>query len=56
MGIFQLQDLVGLDNALSVSTILWEEYGERFKPSPILKRKVAANHIGRKVKKGWFEY
>ena len=56
VGIFQLQDLVGLDNALSVSTILWEEYGERFKPSPILKRKVAANHIGRKVKKGWFGY
>jgi len=56
VGIFQLQDLVGLDNALSVSNILWEEYGDRFKPSPILKRKVAANHIGRKVKKGWFEY
>ena len=56
VGIFQLQDLVGLDNALSVSNILWEEYGERFKPSPILKRKVAANHIGRKVKKGWFGY
>ena len=56
VGIFQLQDLVGLDNALSVSTILWEEYGDRFKPSPILKRKVAANHIGRKVNKGWFEY
>jgi 3-hydroxybutyryl-CoA dehydrogenase len=56
VGIFQLQDLVGLDNALSVSNILWEEYGDRFKPSPILKRKVAANHVGRKVKKGWFEY
>jgi 3-hydroxybutyryl-CoA dehydrogenase len=56
VGIFQLQDLVGLDNALSVSNILWEEYGDRFKPSPILKRKVATNHIGRKVKKGWFEY
>jgi 3-hydroxybutyryl-CoA dehydrogenase len=42
VGIFQLQDLVGLDNALSVSNILWEEYGDRFKPSPILKRKVEA--------------
>lgn len=56
VGIFQLQDLVGLDNALAVSNILYEEYGERFKPSPVLKRKVAANHIGRKVKRGWFDY
>lgn len=56
VGIFQMQDLVGLDNALAVSNILYEEYGERFKPSPLLKRKVAANHIGKKVKKGWFDY
>ncbi|KPK96745.1 MAG: hypothetical protein AMJ95_12465 [Omnitrophica WOR_2 bacterium SM23_72] len=56
VGIFQMQDLVGLDNALAVSNVLYEEYGERFKPSPVLKRKVAANHIGRKVKKGWFDY
>jgi 3-hydroxybutyryl-CoA dehydrogenase len=51
-----MQDLVGLDNALAVSGFLSEEYGERFKPAPILKRKVAANHLGRKVKKGWFDY
>ena len=56
VGIFQMQDLVGLDNALAVSNVLWEEYGDRFKPSPLLKRKVAAKHFGKKVKKGWFEY
>ncbi len=56
VGIFQMQDLVGLDNALSVSTILHEEYGERYKPSPLLKKKVAAGHFGRKVKMGWFDY
>jgi 3-hydroxybutyryl-CoA dehydrogenase len=56
LGIFQMQDLVGLDNALYVTGVLSDEYGERFKPPPILKRKVAANHIGRKVKKGWFDY
>jgi 3-hydroxybutyryl-CoA dehydrogenase len=56
VGIFQMQDLVGLDNALAVSNILYEEYGERFKPSPLLKRKVAANHNGKRVKKGWFDY
>ena len=56
VGIFQMQDLVGLDNAVAVSGVLYEEYGERFKPAPILKRKVAAKHFGRKTKKGWFDY
>jgi 3-hydroxybutyryl-CoA dehydrogenase len=56
VGIFQMQDLVGLDNALAISNILYEEYGERYKPSPLLKRKVAANHIGKKAKKGWYDY
>ncbi len=56
VGPFQMQDLVGLDNALYVTGVLSDEYGERFKPAPVLKRKVAANHIGRKVKKGWFDY
>lgn len=56
VGIFQMQDLVGLDNALSVGTTLFEEYGERYKPSPLLKKKVAAGHFGRKTKKGWFTY
>ena len=56
IGIFQMQDLVGLDNALSVSGTLYEEYGERFKPHPLLKKKVAAGHYGRKTGKGWFDY
>jgi 3-hydroxybutyryl-CoA dehydrogenase len=56
VGIFQMQDLVGLDNAVSVSSILYDEYGERFKAAPILKRKVAAKHYGRKTKKGWYDY
>lgn len=56
VGIFQMQDLVGLDQTLAVTNILYEEYGERFKPSPLLKRKVAAGHLGRKTKRGWFAY
>ena len=56
IGMFKMQDLVGLDNALAVSGVLQDEYGERYRPAPILKRKVAANHIGRKVKKGWYDY
>ena len=56
LGIFEMQDLVGLDSALAVSGILQKEYGERFRPAPMLKRKVAAGHLGRKVKRGWFDY
>lgn len=56
VGVFQLQDIGGLDLAVAVSNVLYEEYGERFKPSPLLKRKVAANHIGRKAKRGWYDY
>jgi 3-hydroxybutyryl-CoA dehydrogenase len=56
IGPFQMQDLVSLDNALSVTNILFEEYGERFKAAPVLKRKVAANHCGRKVGRGWYDY
>ncbi|MFH1122333.1 MAG: 3-hydroxyacyl-CoA dehydrogenase family protein [Pseudomonadota bacterium] len=41
---------------MAVSNVLYEEYGERFKPSPLLKRKVAANHMGRKAKRGWYDY
>lgn len=56
VGPFQMQDLVSLDNALSVTGILYDEYGERFKAAPILKRKVAANHCGRKTGRGWYDY
>jgi len=56
VGIFQGQDLVGLDLALANTLILQEEYGERYRPAPILRRKVAAGHLGRKTKRGWFNY
>jgi 3-hydroxybutyryl-CoA dehydrogenase len=56
VGVFQLQDMGGLDLAVAVSNVLYEEYGERFRPSPLLKRKVAANHLGRKAKRGWYDY
>ncbi len=56
VGIFQMQDIVGLDNASSVSEILYNEYGERFRAAPVLKKKVMENQIGRKTGKGWFEY
>ncbi len=56
IGPFQLMDLAGNDLALSNFETLFNEYGDRFRPSPLLKQKVFANHIGRKTKKGWFVY
>jgi 3-hydroxybutyryl-CoA dehydrogenase len=56
IGPYALMDLTGNDLNLRVQEILFEAYGERFKPRPILKQKVFANHLGRKTGRGWFEY
>jgi 3-hydroxybutyryl-CoA dehydrogenase len=49
-------DLTSNDLNLKVQEILFETYGERFRPIPILRQKVFANHLGRKTGQGWFDY
>ena len=56
IGPYALMDLTSNDLNLSVQEILFQEYGERFRPRPILKQKVNANHLGRKTARGWFDY
>jgi 3-hydroxybutyryl-CoA dehydrogenase len=57
MGPLETSDLVGLDIQLMAYTNVYEdEKDSRFYPPPILKRKVLANHLGRKTGKGWYEY
>ena len=57
LGPFELADRVGLDKVQKWMDNLYFEYGEqKFKPSPILKRLVRANHLGRKVGKGFYKY
>ncbi len=58
MGPFELMDLVGLDVGLAVSRSLYEQsFGEpRWRPSPLVARRVAAGHLGRKSGRGWYEY
>ena len=56
IGPYALMDLTSNDLNLKVQQILYEVYGERFRPRPILKQKVNANHLGRKTGCGWFEY
>lgn len=55
-GILHYADEAGLSSVLGELEQFTRLYGERFWPSPLLKRKVAAGHLGRSSKKGWFEY
>lgn len=56
IGPFALMDLTSNDLNLKVGEILFDAYGERFKPRPILRQKVYANHLGRKTGRGWYDY
>lgn len=56
IGPFALMDLTSNDLNLKVQEILFEAYGERFRPLPGLRQKVYANHLGRKTGRGWFDY
>jgi 3-hydroxybutyryl-CoA dehydrogenase len=56
-GPFELADRVGLDKVLKWMNNLYQEFGsDKFKPSPIIKRLVRANFLGKKVSKGFYKY
>ncbi len=55
-GILHYADEVGLDNVLKTLEELTKEHGERFWPAPRLRRMVAANFLGKKTGRGFFEY
>ncbi len=56
-GPFELADRVGLDKVLKWMNNLYMEFGTaNFKPSPILKRLVRANYLGKKTGKGFYKY
>ena len=56
IGPHALMDLTSNDLNLRIQEILFDAYGERFRPRPILKQKVGAGHLGRKSSRGWFSY
>ena len=57
MGPFTLLDLVGLDTAMYVAEVMFEEFREpRYAPPPLLKRMVMAGQLGRKTGKGFYRY
>jgi 3-hydroxybutyryl-CoA dehydrogenase len=56
MGPLELADLVGLDARLGNLEYLHQTLGEKYRPSPLLYKLVAAGHYGRKSGRGIYEY
>jgi 3-hydroxybutyryl-CoA dehydrogenase len=57
MGPFALLDLVGLDTSLSILAALYAEFGDpNYAAVPLLRRLVAAGHLGRKSGQGFYSY
>jgi 3-hydroxybutyryl-CoA dehydrogenase len=57
MGPFELADLIGLDIVLDVAETFYRDFADpKYRPSPLLRRLVAAGHLGRKSGRGFYEY
>ena len=57
VGPFELADKIGLDKVLKYMENLYAEYGEsKYKASPVIKRLVRANYLGRSTGKGFYNY
>lgn len=56
-GPFELADKIGLDKLLKWMDNLYLEFGEqKYKASPVIKRLVRSNHLGRKTNVGFYKY
>lgn len=56
MGVFALLDITSHDLNLKVDQILFEAYGDRFRPSPQIQRLVDSGRLGRKTGAGFYDY
>jgi 3-hydroxybutyryl-CoA dehydrogenase len=57
MGPLELADFIGLDTALSIMQVLYEGLADsKYRPCPLLVKYVEAGWLGRKVKRGFYDY
>jgi len=57
MGPLALADFIGLDVCLAILNVLHEGLGDpKYRPCPLLKKMVAAGHLGKKTGRGFFTY
>jgi 3-hydroxybutyryl-CoA dehydrogenase len=57
MGPLTLADFIGLDVCLAILNVLHDGLGDpKYRPCPLLKRMVAAGHLGRKSGQGFYQY
>jgi len=57
LGPFEMADKIGLDNIMRWMENLYDEFGfQKYKASPLIKKLVRANRLGRKNRKGFYEY
>jgi 3-hydroxybutyryl-CoA dehydrogenase len=57
LGPFELMDLIGLDIVLKARMGIYDETRDpNHYPPVVLRRKVEAGHLGRKTKKGFYDY
>jgi 3-hydroxybutyryl-CoA dehydrogenase len=57
MGPLTLADFIGLDVCLAIMEVLHEGLGDpKYRPCPLLRRMVAAGHLGRKSGQGFYRY
>jgi 3-hydroxybutyryl-CoA dehydrogenase len=57
MGPLQLADFIGLDTCLAIMQVLHEGLADsKYRPCPLLVKYVEAGWLGRKVKRGFYDY
>jgi 3-hydroxybutyryl-CoA dehydrogenase len=57
MGPLTLADFIGLDVCLAIMEVLHHGLGDsKYRPCPLLRKMVAAGHLGRKSGRGFYEY
>ncbi|MCC5932491.1 MAG: hypothetical protein JJU28_24820 [Cyclobacteriaceae bacterium] len=57
LGPFEMADKIGLDIIVRWLDNMYNEFGDlKYKASPLLKKKVRANHLGKETAKGFYTY